>query len=424
MSNKLNFDFLRWRDVIIVVILLPMIAYSLIVVSKELPERRYIYKISQAVNDGSITTSNYYKIPQGFTDNWSNCSSLIEGTKGYPRNVFATAAEGVYLGECPRLVTLMKAGWTDEGITTSSFDQYWHGYQVIEKPLVTIFGYMFACIILLIAYLWLLIRFVKRSIRQFIPRLYFLITIILTTDFLLLYTSIPQAIWQITALAIPLTLGEILINHPHSKKINALMNIAAGFLSWYFDFGFALGVSLIIWIFYIANTPAVKNHNDIIVINYRGLAMNALTWLSGVAYAMFSHTLIVGLFRGFHYAFSHIFSRFSDDTALNQKSTLFSGIGDTLKFYMHTEFFFLSICLILTMTIFTRQKMKKRVSNTVKLRIASGMTFLVILYLVATSAVSSYHSWLAQRIWGWLLALTLAVWSSDRSLKEFNFLRR
>ncbi len=421
MRERSDFRDLRWRDVIIVVILIPAIAFSLIVISKGLPEKRYIYKISQAVKNGNITSENYYKIPQGFTDNWSNCSSLIQGTRGYPQNLFSSAAEGVYLGECPKLVTLVNSGWTGKGLSTAGFDQYWHGYQIVEKPLVTLFGYSLTCIILLLAYLWLLIKFVKRMTRTLVPRFLFLATIFLTTDFLLLYSSIPQAIWQIAALATPMTLGAVLKNNPDSRKLVLLMNIAAGFLSWYFDFGFALGISLIIWIFYVSNTRSGSNSDVYSVKTLKQQATYAVIWICGTAYAMLSHTLIVGLFRGFHYAFSHIFSRFSDDTALNQKSTIFSGLSNTLKFYTHTEFFFPWVCLILMVALFSKDKKQTRASIISRLRMVISLMCLTIAYLVATSAVSSYHSWLAQRIWGWLLALIIAILARDMSLRKAKF---
>lgn len=188
-----------------------------------------------------------------------------------------------------------------------------------------------------------------------------------------------------------------------------LSNFCAGFLSWYFDFGFALGVSLIIWIYYVFtdvfHTSSVKHAR----VNFLRMTFVVTLWLSGAFASIFSHTIIVGLFRGFSPAFSHILSRFSDDTLVNDGFTLFSGVSDTFSFTMKTDFFFLwliSMVLLFSSAAISCHKFRFSLTGVVTISFMSGIT---LFYLIATSSVSSHHAWLAQRIWGWLFTLSLTT---------------
>lgn len=387
---------------ILLLFCLPLFALTLIIASKNISQDAFLSQVEKAIENNDISAENYKEIPQGFVDNWSNCSSIIQSTTGFPKNVLKSSVVGVYLGECPTLIRLMGQEWNGTGFITQSFPQYWHGYQTLLKPLIVLFGFDYTTMLLTLLSMFVLVALLRALNLNFIQKAVILWTVLLLSDFMLLHQSIPQAIWQLSALMIPTLMLHSQKNVSEQENKIWLIAFASGFASWYFDFGFAVGVSLIIW--YQAISRLKENpHTQVKML---GL------WICGLFYSIFAHTILVSFYDGPTKAFRHTLNRFNDDTFANLNVSYLDGVKTTFKFTQSTEFLEIWLIGIVILFIFIRPKIYSPQLSRIMQRIVISVG-IVLSYLISTSSVSSYHAWLAQRIWPWLFAFVLAELIDD-----------
>lgn len=387
---------------ILLLFCLPLIALALIIASKNISQDAFLSQVMKAIENKEISADNYKEIPQGFVDNWSNCSSVIQSTTGFPKNVLKSSIVGVYLGECPTLIRLMSQEWNGTGFITQSFPQYWHGYQTILKPLIVLFGFDYTTVLLTLLSMFALVALLRELNLNLIQKAVVLWTILLLSDFMLLHQSIPQAIWQLSALMIPTLMLHSQKNVREHENKMLLIAFSSGFASWYFDFGFAVGVSLIIW--YQAISRIKENpHTQIKMLGI---------WICGLFYSIFAHTILVSFYDGPINAFRHILDRFNDDTVANVNVSYLDGLRTTFRFTQSTEFLEIWLIGIVILFILIRPKMFAQQISRIMQRVVISIG-IVLSYLISTSSVSSYHAWLAQRIWPWLFAFVLAEMIDD-----------
>jgi hypothetical protein len=131
------------RKLLVVLLCAPLIGLLGVVLAELVPDGRIGYHLVRARSEGILSAAQYSESPLGTTiDHYTECIALSVGLGDGPnQNILETALTSPTYGACVRLNEqldrLVATGTLGEG---TSYLRYWHGYAVVTRPAIGLFG--------------------------------------------------------------------------------------------------------------------------------------------------------------------------------------------------------------------------------------------------------------------------------------------
>jgi hypothetical protein len=227
------------RRLLALLVLAPLVGLIGVVVAEVVPDGRIAYHLLRADHAGHLGTTQASTSPLGTRrDHWTECNRISTGLGDEEGDgIIASALKNpTYVG-CPvlheRLMALEETGRLEPGTT---YLRYWHGYTVITRPAVGIFGLVGARWIAFSLLVGTIAGFASAVSRSFgfVTAVVLLGPVVLTTDAAIAMLSIGQAIGVASALAGGWLVFALCRRWP-TWRIAGLAAALAGVVSVYFD---------------------------------------------------------------------------------------------------------------------------------------------------------------------------------------------
>ena len=288
----------RRRWLLTIALAAPVVGLLGVTVAEVVPDGRIGAHLVNAMDRGELTSDNRTVSLLGTTaDHFAECVAVMNGLGDPPGNIVKRSLYSATSFGCVGTIeTLERFAGSGELPTQPTYMRYWHGYAVLVRPSLAIFG-LSGTRWLAFAVLGLSIVAFARSVRVrfgVVPMVVVLVPGLLTTDMIVGGWSIAQALGMATAWVG----GWIMLSQAsidRSWQVIALAAALGGAVNAYFDLMVAIPASLALCTAAagLATLPAERRVNGVVL---RAMAVAVGGWAFGLAAMWIAKWVFAGLF--------------------------------------------------------------------------------------------------------------------------------
>lgn len=393
------------------ILAIQLLAYAGAVAAEAVPDSPIANNLVDAIASRNLTTVNHGRTPSGRRlDHYTECIAITEGL-GDPRGStpFETAASNPDLDKCsiavPKLSRWAETGEWDRPV---SYFRYWHGYALITRPSLAIFGLGATRTLCLFLILGSLGGFWAMARRRFGPWVAGALTLpaIMTADVLEVHGSIPHAIsWAFAFLCSMLALALL---NPGGSRLRVspaqclLVGVVIGSLVAYFDLMIAMAANLCL--FLTLTLLLVQQHQGAAV--RWGKAILAVSasgagWVLGLATTWASKWVVAAAFLGYDAVAENIERQVG--FRISGSSEIPSGgfgyaVRKNLRVWIESRMvLLLLIVTIVALAVWTIRAWRRGSFRPMTLLMYAGISLSVPVWFEALSSHSQIHAWLIYR---------------------------
>jgi hypothetical protein len=290
-----------------------LVGLLLVILAETVPDALVADALVEGIHKGQVTQTEHPRTGlDNRVDRWTECIALTVGL-GDPTdsNKLKTAIISPQLGKCGLAVPALLAYQDGKPLVSHyNYYRYWHGYTIVTRPSLALFGVAgtrMTALVLMLASIIGLVLLVGRDTTHS-AALLLVAPLILSTGFIDFPESTPHALAMATVALGALVTWVLVMNQSNLKNM-VVGGLFAGSLAAYVDLMVLFSGSMA-WVIFLIMAAAYQH-------GWRGFRLlmagtiAGLSWVIGFATTWCCKWIIAGTVVGFDTVFKNVFHQVS-----------------------------------------------------------------------------------------------------------------